>query len=382
MTISRSTLASPGQRGARSDAADPPLRVRERAVLLGEARRGEDDVRVLPRRVVQEDVLRHQEVEPLQALLDVVGVRLGLRGVLADEVERLDAPVVEAGDDLVEAVAGPRGHLGAPRIRELPPDLRIVDGLVAGEVGRVRARVVQPLDVVLATERVQPGRLVAEMPGHEHEVRERPDVVDAARVLGDPEGVEDARVPLARVLAGGGADVLGGDAGDLLRVLGRVAHHDLAHRLEVFGRLADVLLVLEPLLEDRVHHRVQQPHVRPRAELEVALRELRQPDLARVGDDERRALAHGLLDPQRQHRVRLGRVRADDEQEAVVLDLRDGVGARASAERPDQAVEGGSVSGRLAGVDGVRPDSRARELLDEVVLLVGQPRRREEADRL
>ena len=80
--------------------------------------------------------------------------------------------------------------------------------------------------------------------------------------------------------------------------------------------------------------------------------------------------------------MRLGRVRADDEQEAVVLDLRDRVGAGSSAERPDQAVESGSVSGRLARVDGVRPDPRARELLDEVVLLVRQARGREEADGL
>jgi hypothetical protein len=35
-----------------------------------------------------------------------------------------------------------------------------------------------------------------------------------------------------------------------------------------------------------VHHRVDQPDVRARPELEVALRQLRQPDLARVGDDE------------------------------------------------------------------------------------------------
>ena len=40
------------------------------------------------------------------------------------------------------------------------------------------------------------------------------------------------------------------------------------------------------------------------------------------------------------------------------------------------------MSGRLARVDGVRPDPRACELLDEVVLLVRQPRGREKADRL
>src|SRR4029079_5799930 len=72
----------------------------------------------------------------------------------------------------------------------------------------------------------------------------------------------------------------------------------------------------------------------------------------------------------------------DDEQEAVVLDLGDRVGAGSSAERPDQAVEGRSVSGRLARVDGIRSDPRAGELLDEVVLLVRQTGGREKADRL
>ena len=98
--------------------------------------------------------------------------------------------------DLVEAVARPLGNLDAPRLGELPPDLGVVDGLVAGEIRGIRAGVVEALDVVLSAERVQPGRLVAEVAGHEHEVRERPDVVDAARVLGDAEGVEDPRVLL------------------------------------------------------------------------------------------------------------------------------------------------------------------------------------------
>ena len=209
-----------GQRCGFAHPTDAPLGVRERAVLLGEARCGKHDVRVLARHVVEEDVLRDQEVELSEAFLDVAGVRLGLRGVLADEDERPDAAVVEATHHLVEPVPGRLGYLGAPRFRELPPDLGIVDRLVAGQVHRVRTRVVQPLDVVLPAERVQARRLVAEVSGHQHEVRERPDVVDAARVLGDSERVEDRRVPLGRVLARGGADLLGGDAGDLLRILG------------------------------------------------------------------------------------------------------------------------------------------------------------------
>ena len=105
----KSSRAFPGAGHRLADAVHAALRVRERPVLLGEARGREDDVGELPVRVVQEEVLRDDEVEVRHALLDVVGVRLGLHGVLADQVERADPPVVEAGHDLVEPVAGRRG---------------------------------------------------------------------------------------------------------------------------------------------------------------------------------------------------------------------------------------------------------------------------------
>jgi hypothetical protein len=63
----------------------------------------------------------------------------------------------------------------------------------------------------------------------------------------------------------------------------------------------------------------------------MALRQLRQPDLAGVSDDERCTLADRLLHAQGEDRMRLGRVRADDEDEAGVLDLGDRVGGGASA---------------------------------------------------
>ena len=126
-----------GQRHRRADAADAPLGVRERAVLLGEARRREArrprTSRVMSLRKMSCETRKSSTAEPL---LDVVRVRLGLRRVLADEVERLDAAVVEAAHHLVEAVARRLGHLDAPRLGELPPDLGVVDGLVAREVRR------------------------------------------------------------------------------------------------------------------------------------------------------------------------------------------------------------------------------------------------------
>jgi hypothetical protein len=106
---------------------------------------------VLRARLVQEQILRDEEVEVAEPLLDVMRVRLGLRRVLADQVQRPNAPVVESGHHLVEAVTRPRGNFHAPRLRELLADLRALARLVAREVGRIRAGVVQPLDVVLAS---------------------------------------------------------------------------------------------------------------------------------------------------------------------------------------------------------------------------------------
>jgi hypothetical protein len=150
-------------------------------------------------------------------------------------------------------------------------------------------------------------------------------------VLGDAECVEDRRVPLGRVLAGRRDDVGGGHAGDDLGLLGRIALDDLGEGVEALGEPADVLLVLEAFAEDHVHDRVEEPHVGAGPQLQVAPGDLRQPDLARVGDDERRSLPHRLLHPQRQHRVRLGGVRPDHEEEAAVLDLGDRVGGCSSA---------------------------------------------------
>ncbi len=150
-------------------------------------------------------------------------------------------------------------------------------------------------------------------------------------MLGDPERVEHGGVLLGRVLARGRADVLGRHSGYAFGLLGRVPRDDLAHRVEVDGVRADVLLVMEPFLEDHVHQRVQQPDVGARPQLQVARRDLGQPDLPRVGDDELRPPPHGTLHAQREDGMRLGRVRADDEQEAVVVDLGNRVGAGSSA---------------------------------------------------
>ena len=84
MTISRSPFASPGS-GAASR-----TRLMRRSVFVNvpsfsaKLEAGKTTSAYFSRHVVQEDVLRDQEVELAEPFLDVVGVRLGLRRVLAD----------------------------------------------------------------------------------------------------------------------------------------------------------------------------------------------------------------------------------------------------------------------------------------------------------
>ena len=90
-------------------------------------------------------------------------------------------------------------------------------------------------------------------------------------------------------------------------------------------------------------------------------------------------LVHGALHLHRDDRVRLARVASDDEEEVRVADLPDGVRHRSRAEHGDQTGHRGGVSCRRALVHVVRAEHRARELLDEVVLLHRAARRADEA---
>ena len=127
---------------------------------------------------------------------------------------------------------------------------------------------------------------------------------------------------------------------------------------------------MQVVLEDVVHDRVDEEVVGARLVLDVDVGAAGHPGLAGVADDEARAAAERLLHLEADDRMRVGRVRADQEQGLRVLDLADAVGHGAGAERQGEAGDGGRVAGGRALVHVVRAAGGARQLLREVVLLV------------
>ncbi len=134
-----------------------PLAVRHGALGLAPRRgRREDDVGHL-RGLRQDDVLHDEEVEAGEELARVVDVGLGLRGVLADHVERPQLAALHAVEHLRQVPAVLRPDRRAPRPLEARARVRVaLDVLEARELVRDRAHVAAALDVVLAAQRVEP----------------------------------------------------------------------------------------------------------------------------------------------------------------------------------------------------------------------------------
>ena len=192
-------------RPARHDRAhpvDPALGVGERAVLLEERRAGQEHVRE-PGGLVEEQVVHDDELHRPQRRLDVLGVGVALRDVLALHVEALERPADRGVEHVGDAQArlGLDGHAPERLVDLAHLGLRHVP--VAGQLVREGAHVARSLHVVLAAQRVDADALAAEVAGEHREVGHAHDHGRALAVLGDAEAVVDRRV------AGGGVQPCG-----------------------------------------------------------------------------------------------------------------------------------------------------------------------------
>ena len=143
-----------------------------------------------------------------------------------------------------------------------------------------------------------------------------------------------------------------------------------AQLLEALGVRLDVLAVVQPLLDDHVHQRVEQRDVGAGLELQhvggVALQRL----AARVHHDQRLAALGRLLEVGRGDRVVLGRVGADHDDHVGVPRRGERRGHRARADVLEQRRDRGGVAEPRAVVDVVRAEAGADQLLDQIRLLV------------
>ena len=105
-------------------------------------------------------------------------------------------------------------------------------------------------------------------------------------------------------------------------------------------------------------------------------------DRPRVDDDQLRALTQTLFQLRGEHRMRLGRVRADDNDRVRLLDGVEGLRTGGFADRALQAVSGRRMAHARAGVHVVVAKGGAYQLLHEKGLFIGAARRRDAADRI
>ena len=110
--------------------------------------------------------------------------------------------------------------------------------------------------------------------------------------------------------------------------------------------------------------------------------DLHQVDPARIDDDQPRALAQAPLHLRSEHRMRVGRIGADDHDHVGVLHRIEILRAGRSAERGLEAVAGGRMADARAGIHVVIAECGADHLLHQVGLFVGAARRSDAADRI
>ena len=112
------------------------------------------------------------------------------------------------------------------------------------------------------------------------------------------------------------------------------------------------------------------------------VRRAHQRDLARIDDDQLRALAQPALELRGEHRMALGRIGADDHDHVRLHHGRELLRAGRFAQRVLETVTGRRMTDARAGIDVVVVQSGAHQLLHQERFLVRAARRGDAADRV
>ena len=135
------------------------------------------------------------------------------------------------------------------------------------------------------------------------------DVIDAADVLGDAEGVVDRTELGGAIPEGGLLDVRGGHLADFTGP-SRVEFLEVGFEGFVVGTaVGDEFLIGESLAHDDVGHGEEEGDIGADADGEVKMRKFGEASSAGVGDDEFCAFGKGFFETRRGDGVALGHVR-------------------------------------------------------------------------
>ncbi len=287
--------------------------------------------------------------------------------------------------------AGLRRHFVEARLQivvaDIPDAAPVPPGafdqaVVERQRGDIEADVGRALHVAVAAEDVGAAAEHADVAGREQQVAISADVGGADRVLGAAHAPDEGRRPLLGEGLGDLLQLLAGNAGDALDFIGRPLRHlgaDLVHAVDALG---DVLLVLPAIGEDVVQHAPDHRDVGAAAEAHILGRMRGRAREARVEHEHVGAV--DLLagqDVLQRHRVRLGRVRAHEDDGLRIADVVVGVRHRAVAPGVRDTCDGGGVTDAGLVVDRVGAPER-RELAEQIAAFVGEFRRAEQIDRV
>ena len=219
----------------------------------------------------------------------------------------------------------------------------------------------------MAAHGVEAASFPAEVAGHEGEVAEALDVVDAADVFGDAERIVDGGAVGLTVPEGGFFDVGGWHFGDV----GGPFWGEGLDVLEEFGASGGAVLeegrVYEVFTGDDVSHCQEQGDVGANANRQIKVGKIGERDFARINDDHFGASAQGFFDSGGGDWMAFGHVGADAKEDVGFLHVGEGVGHGASADGGGQTGHRGRVSSAAAVIDLMGAEAGADELLHEVV---------------
>ena len=336
-----------------AESLDASLGVGLDAVGLAPSGGGEDDVGHL-RGLGEEDVDDDEVVERLERLFAVILIGVGDDGVFAIDEHGVDATFFESaeveGSDLGHGVS--KVHLGLlVEIFELLVRLGRDYGLEAWVVIGDGSAVACALNVVLPTHRVDAGSYLAEVAGEEGEVAEGLDVIDAADVLGDAEGVVDRSEFGSAIPEAGLLDVGSGDFADFTGPGGGEFFEVSFEGFVIATALGDEFFVGESFAHDDVGHGEEEGDIGPDADREVKVGKLGKASFAGVSDDEFGSLGEGFFKTSRGDGVALGHVGADGEDGVGLVHVLERIGHCASSDLSSQTGYGGSVSGSTTVID-------------------------------
>jgi hypothetical protein len=271
------------------------------------------------RGLVQKQVLHDDAFHRGKARRDVPGVGVGLQNVLALDVDALERAVERGVQHVGDAQAGLVVETDPPQRLEHRAGRLAGNMTVAGELVGERAYVARALQIVLPAQRVHADAGTPDVAGRHGEVGDGDHRGRALAVLGDAEAVVDRAVSPGGVEAGGGADHLRRNAGDLRHRLGAVARLGDERRpvLEFVpvAPLAHESLVDQAFGDDHMGERREHRDIGAGQQGQMMrgfhVRRAHQIDAAGIDHDQPGALAQALLHARGEHRMGVGRIGAD-----------------------------------------------------------------------